>query len=185
MQMTTAEHSDHVLLENDRRRRELADRVYVAFLREVGNVPEREWRFIAIRSINRLMEGIECSFNAEMMREHMQELGALDPSTSPIPFAVGEQRVSHGVGGDLLIAGLSYDCHLLQNAFGRWIVVNVDSPFFAWSGSRWVRIDERGLPAGGVQISNFATRGEAEQTAREQGLTVRDSIQRDQEKKKP
>lgn len=62
------------------------------------------------------------------------------------------------------------DCYLSKDAFGRWIVVNANDKTLAWSGSRWVA-HERGVPAGGVQVSNFESAEEAWSYARSAGLT--------------
>jgi hypothetical protein len=56
--------------------------------------------------------------------------------------------------------------HLAENVFGRWIVINSQHPDLAWSGSRWVP-HLSGIPAGGVQVSNFTIREEALEYIRE------------------
>jgi hypothetical protein len=51
---------------------------------------------------------------------------------------------------------------LRQDCFGRWIVIHPVNQDMAWSGSRWVEIDEaNGLPVGDVQVSNCPTRDAA------------------------
>lgn len=62
---------------------------------------------------------------------------------------------------------------LRKNIMGQWIVVHEDLDFRAWSGSRFVTIDEHGLPAGGVQVSNFYSREAAARYARSFGFVVR------------
>ena len=61
---------------------------------------------------------------------------------------------------------------LKQTAFGRWIVANALHPVLAWSGARWVTITPDGLPAGPIQVSNFASREDAEQYAVRFGFKV-------------
>jgi hypothetical protein len=56
---------------------------------------------------------------------------------------------------------------LRKNPFGRWIVVNAEYPWLAWSGSRWVPL------GGNVQISNFEWRTEAVRYASEFGFMER------------
>jgi hypothetical protein len=69
---------------------------------------------------------------------------------------------------------MSLDYRLSKNAFGRWILVNADDPTLAWSGSRFVPVNENGFPAGNVQISNFDSEEDARETASLlQGLTYR------------
>jgi len=59
-----------------------------------------------------------------------------------------------------------------RNCFDRWIVVAVDNPSMGWSGSRWVPINEFGLPAGLAQVSNLETAHAARQYAAQCGLEV-------------
>ena len=56
---------------------------------------------------------------------------------------------------------LAYAYRLAKNAFGRWILVNADDPALAWSGSRFVPVDENGFPAGNAQVSNFDSEEDA------------------------
>lgn len=62
-------------------------------------------------------------------------------------------------------------CFLTKGALGRWIIVNVESPGLAWSGSKWVK-HKKGVPTDGTQISNFANKIEAFRDASGAGLTV-------------
>ncbi len=71
---------------------------------------------------------------------------------------------------------MSLDYRLAKNAFGRWILVNADDPALAWSGSRFVPVDENGFPAGNAQVSNFDSEEDARDTASLQGLTHRHSL---------
>jgi hypothetical protein len=48
-----------------------------------------------------------------------------------------------------------------KSFFGRWIIVSAARPDLAWSGSQWVP-HRHGIPTGGAQVSNFASREEAE-----------------------
>jgi hypothetical protein len=61
------------------------------------------------------------------------------------------------------------DCYVSENAFGRWVIVNAANRDLAWSGSRWVA-HRNGLPAGGVQVSNFERAVEAYENAVQAGL---------------
>lgn len=59
---------------------------------------------------------------------------------------------------------------LRKDILDTWILVHgeddrVDA--YAWSGSRFVAIDQYGLPSGGVQVSNFRKREDALKYARE------------------
>jgi hypothetical protein len=65
------------------------------------------------------------------------------------------------------------ECRLKQNAFDRWILIQADDAALAWSGSRWVLVDEDGLPAGDAQISNLETREEAIAYAAQMGIAIR------------
>ena len=55
---------------------------------------------------------------------------------------------------------------LQQGLFGRWIIVHPEHDHLAWSGSMWV--PHRGGVGTVAQISNFATRQSADDTARQQ-----------------
>lgn len=61
---------------------------------------------------------------------------------------------------------------LRQNGFGGWILIPPDAEYLAWSGSRWVPIDERGFPAGDTQVSNLNSRVAAVEYARQFGFEV-------------
>ena len=50
---------------------------------------------------------------------------------------------------------------LLQNVLHRWIIVLVENERLAWSGSRWVPIDQDGLPVGDDKLSSFTDPKEA------------------------
>jgi hypothetical protein len=63
-------------------------------------------------------------------------------------------------------------CRVSENGFGRWILLHSENPRRAWSGSTWVPVNQQGLPASGVQVSNFDTPEAAAKTAREQGLAL-------------
>lgn len=60
-------------------------------------------------------------------------------------------------------------CLLTTNAIGRWILVHPENQLLGWSGSRWVPMDERGLPII-VQVSNFDTEDAAYNYAVESGF---------------
>lgn len=60
---------------------------------------------------------------------------------------------------------------LFQMKFGRWIILHPDRNDLAWSGSRWVPIDENGFPNGDVQVSNLMTALEAVRYAQSFGFT--------------
>lgn len=60
---------------------------------------------------------------------------------------------------------------LKQNALQRWIIVLEGDPTRAWSGARWVEIDQHGFGVH-VQVSNFATHGQALQAARQYEFDV-------------
>lgn len=59
-----------------------------------------------------------------------------------------------------------------ETFFGRWIVVHPSNDDAAWSGSRWVSIDQNAFHYGGVQVSNFASIGEAADYAQAMGFRV-------------
>lgn len=61
-------------------------------------------------------------------------------------------------------------CDVEQNVLGRWILTNPYEPALAWTGTRWTRIDPRGFGID-VQVSNFATREEAEAYAWNAGFS--------------
>jgi len=61
-------------------------------------------------------------------------------------------------------------CDVERNLFGRWILTNPYEPAMAWTGNRWVKIDQYGFGID-VQVSNFATREEAEAYAWEIGFS--------------
>lgn len=67
----------------------------------------------------------------------------------------------------------STECHLGQNGFDRWILLNANNHSLAWSGSRWAPVDEGGFPAGDAQISNLDTQEEAAEYAEKCGLSIR------------
>jgi hypothetical protein len=48
----------------------------------------------------------------------------------------------------------------MQDRFERWILVHPRNQRLAWSGSRWVPIDEKGFPLV-VQVCNFRNEQEA------------------------
>jgi hypothetical protein len=56
-------------LEKQNRNRALADRLYGAFLKEVSQLPEAEWRLAALCCVNRLLHGMECSLSVDAGRE--------------------------------------------------------------------------------------------------------------------
>ncbi len=66
------------------------------------------------------------------------------------------------------------ECRLVINAFYRWILVKANNASLAWSGSRWVPVDEAGLPAGDTQIANLESRESALTYAGSFGITVRE-----------
>jgi hypothetical protein len=68
---------------------------------------------------------------------------------------------------------LDLDYRLSKNAFGYWILVNADDPKLAWSGPRYVPVNENGFPAGDVQVSNFLSEKDAREAASQQGLHER------------
>jgi hypothetical protein len=59
---------------------------------------------------------------------------------------------------------------LRQNAFDRWIVVDVVNGTTAWRGSRFVPITKDGFPASDVQVSNLDTQEAAAEYAVSFGL---------------
>jgi hypothetical protein len=65
-------------------------------------------------------------------------------------------------------------CRLQLGILDRWFIVNKDDDTLAWSGSRWVN-HANGLPTGGVQVCNFATRRAADLYARANAFHVVDS----------
>ena len=71
---------------------------------------------------------------------------------------------------------MSTRCRITENAFHRFILVNLEQESLAWSGSRWVPVDQNGFPAGDVQVSNFETPEEAEAEAKRNGLIVDDEV---------
>ena len=62
--------------------------------------------------------------------------------------------------------------NIKRNEFGRYMVVKVPEGRHAWSGSRWVPIDNMGFPTGQTQVSNFETMEEATRYAIELGFNV-------------
>lgn len=46
-------------------------------------------------------------------------------------------------------------------AYNRWIICHPDNPWLAWSGLRWVPVDDAGVQAGPVAVCNFGTEAEA------------------------
>jgi hypothetical protein len=66
----------------------------------------------------------------------------------------------HCVLAERLVIGEAPAIRLAEDLLGRWIIVHGHYEDLAWSGSRWVP-HRKGVPTGGVQISNFATREEA------------------------
>jgi hypothetical protein len=53
-----------------------------------------------------------------------------------------------------------------KNWVNRWIIVHPLDSLFAWSGLRWVGIDQDGTPYS-IPICNFATASEAASVAEE------------------
>src|SRR5215469_8843525 len=51
-----------------------------------------------------------------------------------------------------------------ETTFGRWILTHPDTTALAWSGMRWVMVDERGV-SDEAQVCNFPTREDAEEYA--------------------
>jgi hypothetical protein len=62
-------------------------------------------------------------------------------------------------------------CYLAPGRFGRWVIVKAEDYRQAWSGSRWV-LHDRGVPAAGVQVSNFASKDEAFNAAYDAGMDI-------------
>ena len=65
---------------------------------------------------------------------------------------------------------------LRQNAFDRWIMVDVADESKAWSGSRFVPITQDGFPATDVQVSKLDTREDAAEYAASFGFEVVDTV---------
>jgi hypothetical protein len=62
---------------------------------------------------------------------------------------------------------------LKENAFGRWVIQHSLHPDLGWTGQSWGYMDEYGVAErGSAQISNCATRAEAEIYAKQQGFEV-------------
>jgi len=49
-----------------------------------------------------------------------------------------------------------------KGAFGRWYIFHSFFLNEAWSGSRWVKASDDGVPLGEAQVCNFETREAAE-----------------------
>lgn len=70
--MKTHEHDDvDELLLLDHRRREVAERVYGAFLTAAGDVPEEEWRLLAIQCVTRFTGGLSSSIRGDASAREM------------------------------------------------------------------------------------------------------------------
>lgn len=59
-----------------------------------------------------------------------------------------------------------------QNLFERFILVQANNPFLAWSGSSWVTVTPLGYPAGPTQVSNLETYKDAILYAEQFGFEV-------------
>ena len=135
---------DKEIITHVRRNREIATRIYQAFLGEVAALPEDEWRTVNVACINRMLEGLSHSLGTDVnKRELFGAPGAAD----------------------------SRECKIAQGVFGRWIIVNAKDETLAWSGRQWVR-HMYGAPAGGIEVSSLPTREEAREYAEVSGLIV-------------
>lgn len=63
---------------------------------------------------------------------------------------------------------------LRKTIFDRWIIVHPVLDDAAWSGSRWVGINEHGIPIGTAQVSNLETKTAANAYAIRCGFKVKD-----------
>lgn len=88
------------------------------------------------------------------------------------PASGRERQIERALAGDrraVFVYPKGAGCYAAESVMGRWIIVKAEDPTLAWSGARWVE-HRKGMPTGGVQISNWPTKTEAFRAAEKEGL---------------
>lgn len=133
---------------------------YLFYISAPTTASEREFGLALADMIARSFKVIGANMKPDIAREWNE------------PPSEREQEINRMLAGcqrAVFVSPKGAGCYVAESVMGRWIIVKAEDPGLAWSGARWVE-HRKGMPTGGVQISNWPTKTEAFHAAEKEGL---------------